>query len=294
MAAGVKVIISRKGFDSAYGRVPSPILPDGRMIALPIPDKDAPMAYDAIQRDNIALASFVTDLKAKRGKPAKLIVPTDRAHLDPDLDQQAVPRPDGWRPIFGQSGAALSHLMSSGVGVGDLFLFFGWFRRVEAQDGHWRYVRGADSVHALWGWMRVGAVHPVDATLPADVRRWAAGHPHLHGEQPRDNSVIVAADTVEIGGRRLPGAGIFTSRSERVLTVAGENRSSWCMPAWMRPDAGHATLTYHGDQKRWTEVTEETCRMRAVDIGQEFVLDTQRADLLDRWLAGLFGDVPAV
>lgn len=131
----------------------------------------------------------------------------------------------------------------------------------------------------------------MDATLPADVRRWAAGHPHLHGDQPRDNSVIVATDAMEIGGRRLPGAGIFTSRRERVLTVAGENRSTWCMPAWMSPDAGHATLTYHGDRKRWSEITGDLCRMRAVDIGQEFVLNVTKPELLDQWLAKLFADV---
>ena len=33
----MKVIISRKGFDSGYGGMPSPILPDGTMISMPIP-----------------------------------------------------------------------------------------------------------------------------------------------------------------------------------------------------------------------------------------------------------------
>jgi hypothetical protein len=33
----VKVNLSRKGFDSSFGGAPSPILPDRRMISLPIP-----------------------------------------------------------------------------------------------------------------------------------------------------------------------------------------------------------------------------------------------------------------
>jgi hypothetical protein len=33
----MKVILSRKGFDSASGGMPSPILPDGTLISLPIP-----------------------------------------------------------------------------------------------------------------------------------------------------------------------------------------------------------------------------------------------------------------
>ena len=284
----MKVILSRKGFDSGYGRVPSPILPDGRMISLPIPDKDAPATYGSIQRDGINIGAMVTDLTPT----AKKIPPTHFAHLDPDLDSQAVSRPEGWRPIFGQSGAALGHLNKQGVGPGDLFLFFGWFRPAEHVAGHWRYVRGTESVHALWGWMQIGAVHAVDA-LPADVARWAAGHPHLHGKHPTGNSVIVAANDLAVGDRRLPGAGIFTNRPERVLTVPGENRSKWRMPAWMRPDAGVATLSYHGDAKRWTPVDVDTCRLDAVAKGQEFVLDVGQPALLDQWLASLFADVPS-
>ncbi|NCB03524.1 MAG: hypothetical protein EOM67_15440 [Spirochaetia bacterium] len=33
----MKVILSRKGFDSKYGGRPSPILPDGTLLSLPIP-----------------------------------------------------------------------------------------------------------------------------------------------------------------------------------------------------------------------------------------------------------------
>ena len=35
----MKVIFSRKGFDSSYGGFPSIILPDGQMISFPIPEK---------------------------------------------------------------------------------------------------------------------------------------------------------------------------------------------------------------------------------------------------------------
>lgn len=288
----MKIILSRKGFDSEYGRVPSPILPDGRMVSLPIPDKHAPTVYDSIRRDELAMTDLIVGLGAKRGKPSKPIAGTDRAHLDPDLDHRAVPRPEGWRPIFGQSDAALGHLTNEGVGIGDLFLFFGWFRPAQLVDGRWCYLPGSTSVHALWGWLRVGGMYLVNATLPADIRRWAAGHPHLQGPQPPNNTVIVADDEMVVAGRRLPGSGIFRSAPQRVLTEPdSERRGSWRMPAWMLPQAGHATLSYHGDRTRWTLIDEASCRLRAVDKGQEFVLDCQRSDLLDQWLASLFSDV---
>ncbi|MEA4978412.1 MAG: hypothetical protein VB098_00745 [Petrimonas sp.] len=35
----MKVILSRKGFDSQYGQISSPILPDSTLLSLPIPSK---------------------------------------------------------------------------------------------------------------------------------------------------------------------------------------------------------------------------------------------------------------
>ena len=44
----MKLILSRKGFDSSYGKVPSPIFPDDRMLSLPIPDKSSVIKYSDI------------------------------------------------------------------------------------------------------------------------------------------------------------------------------------------------------------------------------------------------------
>lgn len=291
----MKVILSRKGFDSQYGRIPSPVLPDGRMVSLPIPDKDSPTPYEAIRRDELAFADLVVDLGAKRGRPARQLAPTDLAHLDPDLDQEAVPRPDGWRPIFGQSGSSLGHLRNEGVDVGDLFLFFGWFRPVERLEGRWQYISGSRSFHALWGWLLIGGFHRVDASLPAAIRRWAARHPHLRGSRPVNNSVIVAADDFVLADYLHTGAGIFPFAHHRVLTEPGsERRGVWRLPSWMQPKAGQATLSYHKDPGRWAEIDDLGCRLRVVDRGQEFVLETHRTDLLDQWLGEVFsGAAPA-
>jgi len=39
LGGNMKVALSRKGFDSGYGGCPSPILPDGTILSLPIPSK---------------------------------------------------------------------------------------------------------------------------------------------------------------------------------------------------------------------------------------------------------------
>lgn len=96
----MRVIISRKGFDSGYGGVPSPILPDGRMISLPIPTDDSPTVFGDIVRDGINLGDMVVDLTRGRIKRE------ETTHLD--LDPGALPRRPGWRAMFGQASASLT------------------------------------------------------------------------------------------------------------------------------------------------------------------------------------------
>jgi len=292
----MKVILSRKGFDSQYGCVPSPILPDGRMISLPIPDQDAPTRYDAIHRDGLNLGTVVVSLGGKRGKPAKPIAPTDLAHLDPDLDVAAVPRPPGWRPIFGQESAAFGHLRNQGVGPGDLLLFFGWFCPIQpASVGRWRYDRSQGPFHAIWGWMRVGAVHPAHHR-----QRWQHGPPDIRTCTYRSVSGIPCSWplmrwlSVAVGGRRLPGAGLFSCKPQRILSETGKTPSNWRLPAWMHPAAGVATLSYNVNVERWTSIDEHSCHLMSAAKGQEFVLRSKDSDRQDAWLASLFADVDAM
>src|SRR5690242_14094249 len=139
----MKIIFSRKGFDSESGKVPSPIFPDGRLLSLPIPDDDG-VSYAKIAfklKTYTTLSPIVADLVGKRKDR-----PT-RAHLDPDLRREAFPRGRGWRPLFGQAGAAQRHLANQGVGTGDLFLFFGWFRHTQWHQERLRFIPGAPNLH---------------------------------------------------------------------------------------------------------------------------------------------------
>ena len=44
----MKVILSRKGMDSEAGGIPSPILPDGTLLSLPIPDNTSGQKYSEL------------------------------------------------------------------------------------------------------------------------------------------------------------------------------------------------------------------------------------------------------
>jgi hypothetical protein len=139
----MKIILSRKGFDSSYGGVASPIFPDGALLSLPIPDARGPVTYQDLTWGQHQLGKVVAALTRGRIDFAA------HAHLDPDLYSQICSRAPGWRPLFGQDGAAQSHLANQGVGVGDLFLFFGWFRAVEQPSGYYCFVKQAPDQHLI-------------------------------------------------------------------------------------------------------------------------------------------------
>lgn len=125
----MKIILSRKGFDSSAGGYPSPLLVEEKqLLSFPIPDDgiDTGVTYkDLVFKDNITYADIMNDLGIK-GFENKYV------HLDPDLKQSTLKNRDsGWRGIFGQCNSSQSHLSNQNVEEGDLFLFFGWFREVK-------------------------------------------------------------------------------------------------------------------------------------------------------------------
>ena len=152
-----KLSLSRKGFDSSYGGCPSPIFPDGTIYSLPIPGDDyAAVHYGDLHHGNVNIGQVVEDLT--RGR----LDARDGVHLDPDVRQDAIRRHNGWRGIFGQTGAPEGHLEKQGVGAGDVFLFFGLFRRVQETREGWRFISGEPQQHILWGWLQIEQVCKVE------------------------------------------------------------------------------------------------------------------------------------
>jgi hypothetical protein len=275
----MKVIFSRKGFDSSYGGAPSPILPDGTLFSLPIPSPDSPITYDELGIGSRSVGALVEDLTNGR------IQGGDGAHLDPDLRKPIYPRLPGWRPLFGQDGTAQAHLANAGVGVGDLFLFFGWFRQTEETEAGYRFVQGAPDLHVVFGWLQVDRIVRVEKPGP-EIPAWAEYHPHFHRDSEGRNTVYVARESLCLpampGG--LAGAGVFDRyRDALCLTAPGHTRTGWRLPRWFFPDDGKPPLTYHGSGDRWT-VAEEYTLLRSAPRGQEFVLDVNHYPEAAAWV----------
>ena len=152
----MKLVLSRKGFDASSGGNASPILPDATLVSLPIPSPTSPLTYDDVWLGDQSLGPLVEDLTRGRIRAG------NGAHLDPDLRECAHDRRPGWRPLFGQDGTAQGHLRNAGVGVGDLFLFFGWFRQVERTATAYRFLRGAPDLHVVFGWLQIAIIVMVE------------------------------------------------------------------------------------------------------------------------------------
>ncbi len=107
----MKIIFSRKGFDSGYGGVPSPILPAGSTVSLPIPSPFGRPLSD-LRFGNEPLGEMVNELTCGR------VATTQSVHLDPDLVAATVPRLPGWSAAFGQTSSAQGHLRNQNIGLG--------------------------------------------------------------------------------------------------------------------------------------------------------------------------------
>jgi len=58
----MKVIFSRKGFDSEFGGYPSPILPNGQIISLPIPDPEDDIRYSDVKAGELTCYDLMKGL----------------------------------------------------------------------------------------------------------------------------------------------------------------------------------------------------------------------------------------
>lgn len=168
---------------------------------------------------------------------------------------------------FGQTAAAQSHLANNGVGVGDVFLFFGLFSDLSGKDRH----------HRIFGYLQVEEVMHLGAspTLADQPSGFEKRHPHTIGEWNPNNTIYLG-----------PGAVTTSSEKSLRLTRIGDRVSLWRVPSWLRK----AGLSYHGKQSRWSN--DDT--LQVVGRGQEFVSDITGNIEANVWLDKILSEIRGV
>lgn len=191
----MKIVFSRKGFDSSSGGCPSPIV-DGRPISLPIPSsKDVSTTYA-----DLGFAGLVH--KVTKGR----LQAGATCHHDPMFVEGEC--------LLGQQGAAQTHLARNGVGVGDTFLFFGLFADELSGERH----------HRIFGFMTVASCTAVSDLSPSSRAELAAlKHPHVLRSS-------VDKDMIYRGKGRQASRDLPSLR----LTRPNGPLSQWLVPDWLR------------------------------------------------------------
>lgn len=278
----MKIIFSRKGFDSQFGGFPSPILPDGRLISLPIPNKKDDVSYsELLLREGENYYELMMDLKGKvkHDKTWFDLMKNTKCHLDPDLYRNVVPRTKGWKPIFGQIDAAQTHLENEGVKKDDIFLFFGTFRNTEYQNGHLRFIRGDKPKHIIFGFLQIEEILKVNEKKKCPA--WMKSHPHAckRRREAKNNTIYVSRDNLT-WNPKLKGAGTFLYNERLVLTKEGFSKSRWELDDIFREVQISCHLA-----KNW----KPEGYFQTNGIGQEFVVHADRQ--VEKWIKNLINSV---
>lgn len=269
----MKIILSRKGFDSSYGGYPSPILPDGRMVSLPIPSSDT-ITYGDLKLDGYnSYYDLMKSLKPniRYGGAWHILNHDSKCHLDPDIYKDIQPRDKNWKPMFGQINQSQTHLRNQGVKEDDLFLFFGWFRETNRSGDALLFDVDSPDLHVIFGYLQIGSIKKMDNDC--QIPYWMSSHPHTstHRRKNSTNTIYVARDRAS-WKPDIHGSGVFRFNKRLVLTKDGCSRSKWQLPEFFKT----VTISRHSDAS-W----KKEGYFKSVDIGQEFVIEDN--DKVEDW-----------
>ncbi|NTW96625.1 MAG: hypothetical protein HGB31_08410 [Erysipelotrichaceae bacterium] len=256
-----KIIISRKGLDSSNSNIPSPILQNKTMLSIPIPNDDK-TKYSDLTVEKISYSDLLIKLNHEKSNF------NDKCHLDPDIYMSIKGRPKNWRACFGQESVAQLHLQNKGISIGDIFLFFGWFKETEGLLNVIKYKKGAQDIHAFFGYLQIGEI--LTSTNDMQKVKW---HPHADYGEDDHNTIYVASE--KLLNTSHPGYGVFRFSEEINLTKRGYSRSKWELPSCFKGK----DISYH------SETSQKKDYFQSAMIGQEFVLESD--DEIERWIISI-------
>lgn len=266
----MKIIFSRKGFDSTAGGAASLIFPDGTLFSIPIPSSEDDNFYSGLsfQYEGHPIQTILNDVLGMRIKNNHKIIDCNftqeqqRCHHDPMW------MPHANRLVLGQAAIAESHLQNQNVGTGDIFVFYGWFRKIEKIDGRWRYSPSSRDVQLIWSWMKIGDALDVGTQSKREQSKRDHSFLHLHPHMADSpDSPYPGTNRVYISEK----GGLLAYSNPRCLTdcINYRGRSTWRLPrVFNQPQA----FTFLKDFSLEGDDVIITYR----GYGQEFVLDLEK------------------
>lgn len=272
----MRIVLSRKGFDSGNGGIPSPIMPDGTLLSFPIPSENGNTTYHDIIYRGKSYYEIMRELSPATAKKLE----NSKCHVDPDLLYRYKKEVADWKPAFGQSKESQIHLENHEISVGDMFLFYGWFRQTGYDSsGKLHFVSPKNDYtpdrHIIFGYMEIGEVIKEQVIIDSEYK-W---HPHALKNEP-NNVLYVPKEKCSLGDNKK-GYELLKYTPIRQLTKEGYKRSEWNLP----PCLYNAEITFHekdkSDSYGWKNNYEY---FQSARIGQEFIILQDVKGELKSWL----------
>ena len=306
----MRVILSRKGFDSSYGGFPSIILPDGQMISFPIPEKgkkktmnEADSKIKGIEAENLKFILAdkkelslkeifekynIQKIKIPGNTPTEQEVENTIFHYDPqiqnvvqriyDQDNNKIINITNKYAAFGQSRAAASHLLNQKISKDDVFLFFGTFKWTGKDK---KNLKNGEEFHALWGYMIVDDVFKIDNDKFThikgikDYNNPSSKYPNLKFHPHYNNKKHEGKNNIIICSERGRFGTFIFDEDKHKLTENGSTKSHWKIPASLECLLGKK-ITYHKNII--------TKHFISASRGQEFVVNNCIKDEVNKLL----------
>lgn len=254
-----RIILSRKGFDASAGGKASPILENGNICPIPIPDTFGPFShrYRDLKYDHVNIEDVFEVVKPKSSLD-------DYCHFDPQLDQSI--------GLFGQVSGSQTTLEKQGVGTGDVFLFFGWYKNYSIKK----------DLHHLFGWLQIDRVLKDPYEIKDFLDQKNINHPHgaIELYEKKNNTLYVSKEFIEINNEKtsLKGFGLFKkTHPDLILTAPDRTKSIWKMPEKYFSNTNNLFMSL----LKWED--EKNCLIKSPGRGQECILDAENNQDVIKW-----------
>ena len=259
-----RIVLSRKGFDSVAGGVASPIFADEKIFSIPIPQKSkSPHKYSDLKFNNLSGGDILKESSVKS------VTVNNYCHYDPLLTEKI--------GIFGQVSASQTELRNNNVGIGDIFLFFGWFKQ---------YSKKGKDLHHLFGWLQIEKIIESQKEIIEYLKNIKIKHPH--GSEGilklPNNTIYIARKNLVIDKNLLPlkGFGLFKKmHPDLILTQENCSRSKWKLPKKYFAHTKNIFL----NRLKWKD--EKNCTLNCVGQGQEYILNAEDNPKIIEWVLQL-------
>jgi len=316
----VKVVLSRKGFDSEAGGGYSPFDPQtGVYLVLPIPMDEmdgkelnisTPLKYEAIHIKTeylpgysaSNLGSFLMEAKGKKatikGKESEY------AHLDPWLGPCPWLAGDSNHPIgaFGQVDKPQAHLHNQDVGKGSLFLFFSRFVPIPKRKN--LIVPSVSSEHLdrglyfIYGWLKVKEV--IQQYEDIQDPKVLSHHPHAtkkyfetYANKPKGkNTIYIADEFLFNNGSNFRGCGYFPRLNKDLLLTAtdcAQQPRTWIPSRWSLPGFFFEKSPSCLKRRKWCRRGDGSCLVETSGQWQEAVFE--ESEEFCQWFCRLLAHV---